>query len=195
MPEFPAGDPRQIWQRQTTESFRMSAHELRRRTEQREAKSRFETLSSIAVGLIVCAVFAWAAATAHDPATRIGWALVSLSGLYFARQVHKWLWPARLSPAAPLDATAVYYRAILEKRRDFDRQVWRRTGLPLAFLGIAIVLAPPLIASPGLLPKATPFFVLFAVWLGVYFPMRRRARRILQREIDDLRGFETDERL
>lgn len=193
MPEFPAPDPRQLWQNQSTEPFRMSTQQLRLKAAERESRSRTEALASIVLGFVMAGAFAWAAFRAHDLTTRLGWGLLSFSGLYFARQVHKWLWPGRLASDATPVETVRYYRTLLEKRRDFERHAWRRSGIPLAFLGIAIVLAPPLIRSPQLVPKAAPFFVLLAVWLAVLFPMRRRRQRALQREIDELRGFDAND--
>src|ERR1039458_3443638 len=40
--EFPMNDPRNIWQNQPTEPFKMSADELRRKAQQRQRKARFE---------------------------------------------------------------------------------------------------------------------------------------------------------
>jgi uncharacterized membrane protein YfcA len=193
MPEFT--DPRDIWQNQPTESFRMSAHELRNRAGRRETKSRVEALWAVALGFILAFLFAWSAATAANNVTGIGWGLLSLWSLLFARQARMALWPGALAPDAPLSATVSFYRAILEKRRDFERDIWRRSGALFLILGLAIVLAPPLVQSPKSSLKALPFFVLLAVWLALYFPLRKRQRQKLQQEIDQLRAFEREHSL
>jgi hypothetical protein len=64
-------------------------------------------------------------------------------------------------------------------RRDFERDIWRRSGALFLILGLAIVLAPPLIQAPNASFKALPFFVLLAVWLALYFPLRKRQRQKL----------------
>ena len=192
MPEFPAGDPRQIWQRQPTESFKMSTNELRRKAQHREERSRLEALTSIGIGVALCLVFGWSAAKASHIEQQIGWALTSLACLYVARQAYHWVWPGRLAPDATPGATMLFYRTILQKRLDYNRQVWRRSGLPFVFLGVAIALVPPLVRSPRLSINAAPFFVLLAVWFALYLPKRKQQRRTIQQEIDELRGLERD---
>lgn len=195
--EFPRNDPRNIWQDQPTEPFKMSADELRRKAQERETKSRLEALSSIVVGIILCFVCTWAFARAHEVVPRMGWGLLSIWSLYFTHQVYKWLWPGRLAPDATLNTTLLFCRSVLEKRRDYGRHVWRRSGLPFCFLGLAMVLVPALVKSvqaPRLLVNAVPFFVLLAIWLAIFFPMRKRNQQKLQQEIEELRVFEKENR-
>ena len=77
------------------------------------------------------------------------------------------------------------------------RQIWRRSGLAVAFLGLALVVAPGLIAvvkTPRLLPNAAPFLVLLAVWLVSFLVLRARNQQYLQREIDELNALERENR-
>ncbi len=145
---------------------------------------------AVGIGVALSLVFAWSAAKAQDRLTGIGWGVTSLAGLYFARQARTWLWPGRLDPDATRDATVSFYRSILERRRDYERHIWSRSGLPFLFIGIAIVLAPPLIRAPQHAMKAAPFFTLLAIWFLTYLPLRKRKRRMLEQEIDELRGLE-----
>jgi hypothetical protein len=168
----------------------MSAQELRNRAKRREEAQRRETWIAAGLGVALSLLFAWSAAKAPDRVTGIGWGVTSLACLYFARQARAWLWPGRLDPDATLDATVSFYRDLLEQRRDYERHIWSRSGLPFLFIGIGIVLVPPLIRAPQHAVKAAPFFTLLAIWFLTYLPLRRKKRRLLQQEIDELRGLE-----
>ena len=193
--EFPMNDPRNIWRNQTTEAFKMSADELRRKAQQRERKSRFEAAYSIIIGLILFVFFAWAFARAHELASRIGFGVLSLWGIYFAYKACKRIWQERLAPDATLNTTLQSYRSELEKRRDYARHVWRKAGLTFVFAGMALIVVPSLIKSlgtPRLLLNFAPLFVLLAIWCAIFFPMRKRNQRKLQQEIEELRVFERE---
>jgi Na+/melibiose symporter-like transporter len=194
--EFPMNDPQNIWKNQTTEAFKMSADELRRKAQQRERKSRFEAAYSIIIGLVLFVFFAWAFAKAHEPAPHIGFGVLSLWGIYFAYQACKRVWQERLAPDATLNTTLQSYRRELEKRRDYAQHIWRRV-LTVCFLGMALIIVPALIkslAAPRLLVNFVPFFVLLAIWCAMFFPMRKRNQRKLQQEIEELQVFERENR-
>ena len=194
--EFPMNDPQNIWKNQTTEAFKMSADELRRKAQQRERKSRFEAAYSIILLLILFVFFAWAFARAHELAPRIGFGVLSLWGIYFvAYRAYKRFRHGRLAPNATLNNTLQSYRSELEKRRDYARHVWRKAGLTFVSLGVALVVVPALIRSldsPQFLVKWVPFFVLLALWCAIFFPLMKRNRRKLQQEIEELRVFERE---
>ncbi len=193
--EFPMKDPQNIWQSQPTEAFKMSADQLRLKTQQHQRRARFEALYSIILGFILSVFFAWGFARGHDVIPRLGMGLLSLWSLYFAYQAYKWIWPGRQAPDGTLNPTLQSYRSELEKRRDYVRHIWRRAGLTFCFLGVAMVIAPGLIASlshPGLLVNTVPVFVLLAIWCAIFFPRRKRTQRRLQQEIEQLLGFERE---
>lgn len=195
--DSPMNDPQKVWQNQPTEPLKMSASALRRKAVQRQSKARVEALFSITTGLILSVVFAWTLVRVHEVVPRIGWGLLTLWCLYFARQAYKWIWPDRLEPDATLNATLHSYRSELEKRRDYGRHVWQRAGLTLCFLGLGLVIVPGLIKSletPQPLVNAVPVFVLLAVWFAIFFPMRRRNQQKLQQEIEELGRYETENR-
>ena len=196
--EFPMNDPRNIWKNQPTEAFKMSADELRRKSQQRQRKDRFVAVYSIISGLILFVFFAWTFARVHNEVVpHIGVGVMSLWGIYYAYQAYKWFWQERLAPDAALNTTVQSYRSELEKRRDYGRHIWSRLGLPFGLLGLAMVIVPGLIKSldaPRLLLSFVPFFVLFAIWCAIYFPMRKRGQQKLQQEIEELRVFESENR-
>lgn len=153
----------------------MSVDEMRLRVRQFQTKARIQVVYSIGVGL--------------------GFGLLSVWGIYAAYQAYKWIWPSNLPPDAPVSTSLEFYRSELERRRDYRRHVWRRSGLTFCFLGLVIALAPAFIASidnPRLLLNAAPFFVFLTVWFVAFFFSKKRGQSKLQQEIDELRTYESD---
>ena len=195
--EFPMHDPKDIWQTQTTEPFKMSANELRDRAQQHQRRAQLKARFSMVTGLILFVFFGWQA----FPIVRrgllpgLGLAMISFWCLYFAYQAYRWTWPGRLAPDAALNATIKSYRSALEMRQDYARHVWRRSGLTFCFLGLALVVVPGLFQSihhAGLLMNFVPIFVLLALWLVAFLFIRKRDRRKIQLEIEELRAFEAE---
>jgi hypothetical protein len=192
--EHPPNDPRKLWQNRPGEPLRMSADLIRGKAQCRYQQSLFQARMSIVLGLILCVVFAWSAATARELVTRVGWAVLSLWCAYFGYHARRWFWPEQLGADAPAGPSLEFYRRELEKRSDYSRHAWRRSGLIFCFVGVALILGPPLIRSPRVAPKAAPFLVLLTGWLVAYFYLRARGRRELQQEIEQLRAFERQSR-
>jgi len=195
--DFPIKDPQKIWQNQPTEPLKMSATELRHRALDRQSKARFEALSTIIIGIILCVVFAWSFARAHTVLARMGWALLSLCGIYAAYHAYKWIWPRTLPAEAPISTCVEFYRRELERRRDYNRRWWR-SGLPFLLL-LGMVMAGlgtgARNAPPHPLLNAVPFFVLLAIWAVAFFVMKKKlGRENVQQEIEELRAFETENR-
>ena len=191
--ESPRNDPRKVWQSQPTEEFAMSAEALRDKANRLYVKARFMALFAIYAGLVVGALFAIAALRAHYLLTGLGWCFLSVFGLYGAYQSYRWNRPGELPEGAPVSASLEFYRTELERRRDHLQHIWRRSGLPLCFLGLALIVGPPLAAAfqtPRLLVNAVPFLVLLMGWVIAFFTINRRERAQLQRDIDELRAFE-----
>jgi hypothetical protein len=192
--EYPAGDPRNIWQHQPTEKSKMSTDVLRYKAQQQFQRARSQAQGAIALGLVLCALFAWSSFRADDLLPRIGWAVASLWCAWFAYHAYRWIWPGPLAADAPVGPSLEFYRRELERRRDYFRHTWLRSGLPFGFLGLAIVIVPPIIRHPSLGPNALPFFVLLTGWFIAYFYLRAKKRRELQQEIEELQAFERDVR-
>ena len=193
--EFPMNDPQKIWQNQPTEPIKISPDEIRRKAQKLQRKARMAALVSIVMGLFLFLWFARTFVRVHDVVPRIGWGLVSLWCIYCAYHGYKQM--GRLASEATLYTSFEFYRRELEWQRDFDRHVWRRSGLIVAFAGMALIVMPGLIKAletPRLLLNVVPFFALLAVWLVIFFSMRKRNRRKLQREIDELNTLERENR-
>jgi len=195
--EYPMNDPQTIWQNQPTEPLKMPENELRRKVRQRQAKARIQALVSIALGLIVCVFFAWTCARAHELLPRLGLGLLSLCGLNFVYQAYRWIWPRNLGPDATVNVSLQFYRSELERQRDYASHIWRRAGLSFCLLGLAMVVVPGVIhslKSPRLLMNFVPVLVLLAIWLAVFFPIRKRKLHNLQQHLDELNLLEKDNR-
>jgi hypothetical protein len=190
--ESPMNDPQKIWQNQPTEAIKMSLEEIRRRAHKLQTKARLAAVSQIVMGLVLCVLFARSAARADAVVTRIGWGILSLWAAYVAYPAYKWIWGGTLAADTTLSTSLDFYRKELERSHDYVQHIWRRLGLTFCFVGLAVVIVPPLIllGTPRLLLKAVPFFVLLATWLAIFFPLRRRQQRRLQQEIDELKALE-----
>jgi FtsH-binding integral membrane protein len=191
--EFHLNDPKKIWQEQPTEPIKMSLEEIRRKAHKLQTKSRLKVVAAMAIGLFLCIAFARMAVVVEDVIPRIGWGMLSVYGLYGAYAAYKWIWPGRLAEAATLCTSLDFYRSELERKRDYERHIWRRSGVPFCFAGLALAIIPeliPALQTPRLLLNAAPFFVLLAIWFVLFFFIRKRNRVKLQREIDELDALE-----
>ena len=189
----PMNDPKKIWQDQPMESIEISLDEIRRKAQKFQTKSRLKVLAGMVIGLFLFVLFAHMSAEVPDVVPRIGWGMLSLWGLYCAYQTYKWIWPRKPAEDTTLSTSLDFYRSELERRRDYERNIWRRSGLTFCFLGLALALIPeliPALQTPRLLLKAAPFFTLLAIWFVLFFYVRKRNRLKLQREIDELTALE-----
>jgi len=195
--DFPMKDPQEIWQNQPTEPLKMSANELRHKAIERQSKARSEALSTIIIGIILCVVFAWSFARAHELLARMAWALLSVCMIYAAYHAYKWIWPGNLPEEAPISTCLEFYRRELERQRDYPRRWWR-SGLPfLTLLGVvmAAVGTGARNAPPHPLLNSLPFLVVLAIWIVAFLILRKKqGPKILQREIEELRAFERENR-
>ena len=194
--DFPMKDPQEIWQNQPTEPLKMSASDLRRKALERQSKARFEALSTIIIGIILCVIFVWSFARAHTMLARMGWGLLSLCQVYVAYHAYKWIWLRNLPKEAPISTCLEFYRRELERRRDYPHRWWR-SGLPF-FLLLGMVMAAvgtgARNAPPHPLLNALPFFMILAIWAVAFLLMRKKLGGDLQRQIEELRAFERENR-
>jgi hypothetical protein len=206
--EFPMNDPQNLWQNQPTEAFKMSADKLRRKAQQLDRKARLAVLFSTAIAFILFLYFGWGFLSFAEKfqtfglapfgawSMRLGFGVLSLWGLYSGYKTYKVLWPSSAASDADLKTTLQSYRQQLEKRRDYLRNIWLRSGLIFCFLGMAMVVVPMLvrdIISPlRLFANLGPLFALLILWLAIFIPQRKRRQRKLQHEIDQLRAFERE---
>ncbi|MGP0071282.1 MAG: hypothetical protein ACLPWF_05035 [Bryobacteraceae bacterium] len=193
--ELPFNDPRKIWQDQPKEKTQMSINEIHRRVQRLQRSGRFGAIAGIVLGVAMSVVFAITCSKVQYAVTRTGWATLSVWCLYFAFQAYKLTWPGSLSPDANWSTSVEFYRSELERKRDYMQHIWIRSGLWLCFLGLALIVVPPMvlfIRTPRLLLNAVPLFALLAIWLVSFFFLRKREQEKLQREIDELERLRID---
>jgi hypothetical protein len=185
-------DPQKIWQNQPTEPIKMSLDEIRRRMQKFQTKGRLTVVAQFAIGIILLVFFALTFGRIHQVVSRIGLGVLILWILYFIYATYKGIWPAKLADEAALITSLEFYRRELEKKRDYNRHIWRRSGLPFCFVGMALVIMPGLIQAletPRLLLNTVPFFTLLAIWFVAFYFTRKRRLQKLQGEINELKAL------
>lgn len=185
-------DPQKIWQDQPMEPIEMSLDEIRRRMRKFQNKGRLAVVAQFAIGIVLLVFFTLTFTRIHAVVSRIGLGVLILWIVYSIYATYKGIWPAKWVDEAPLSTSVQFYRRELEKKRDFNRQIWRRSGLPFCFVGMALVILPGLIqalAAPRLLLKTVPFFTLLAIWFVAFHFTRKRRLQKLQSEIDELKAL------
>jgi hypothetical protein len=209
--EIPIHDVQNLWQLQPTEAWRVSANQLRQKAQQHNKKACSAVLVSTLVATVLFVCFGWG--FLMFPAgfqsfhlgpigawsVRLGFGLLSLWSLYSGYRTYKALWPSAAVPDAELKTTLQSYRQELEKRRDYAQNIWLRSGLIFSFLGMAMIVMPMVIQEITrplrMLANVGPILALFMLWLAMFLSQRKRRRRKLQQEIDQLRAFENEYQL
>ena len=181
--------PQKLWQDQPAEEFAMTLDDIRRRAEVFHKKTRLKVLMVMVIGLAMLVVFTRASIREPHSMPRTAWALLALGSAVLAVQSYRWQWPRNLAFDSAVTGVRAY-RHELERHRDYSSRIWRRSGLPILFLGVALLVIPPLAANPAAASKAVPFFVLLATWFALFIPKRRREERNLRREIEELSSIE-----
>jgi hypothetical protein len=154
-------DLQNAWQNQPTEVFKMSAQKLRRKAQELDRRARVAVLVTAAIAILLFLWFGWGFLSFPEkfqnfglgpfgsPSVRQGFGVLSLWGLYHGYRTYKVLWPSLASSDADLKTTLQSYRQQLEKRRDYTKKIWLKSGLILCFLGIAMVVMPVLVRDSG----------------------------------------------
>jgi len=187
----PNNDPQTIWQNQTTEKLNMSATQFMEKAEQRRARARWLVIAHDLIYIAFLVLLGFEYMRNADITWRIGFILLAAGALYVTYRGHRYQWPQSLSPAGPPAAGLEVYRRELLRSRDYARNIWPMLGplipgcIVIAFPAL-IQIARAAVAKPSILINALPFCVLFAVWLAIFIPVRRRKILKLQGEIDML---------
>jgi hypothetical protein len=189
--DYPANDPRKLWQDQPTEPSAMTLLLIRKKTRELHAKTRGELLKSIAGPLIVVAAGGFGLRFG-DPLLRAIFAFAvvwSLAGQYF---LNRGLRSAATPEDAALSVSLESYRREVERRRFLFSRVLRwNLGPVLLAIAAWILMAVRMgVLTRTTLPSAAPFLTLLTVWCVAIAIIRMRQQRDLQREIDDLNEIE-----
>jgi hypothetical protein len=192
-------DMKEVWQSQTAESVRMSAAELRQRSQKLSRKVFWRNLREYLAAAFVVAAFGDYFWKFHAPLIRLGCGLMIGAVLYVVYHLHT-RGSAKVMPSGMALRTCLeFHRKELERQRDLLLSVWSWYLLPfvpglIVFrLGIAVAQAA---SSPGHVGHAVVVFglnvafgfsVIFAVW-----KLNQWAARKLQLKIDTLIALEKE---
>src|SRR5262245_39844591 len=135
---MPTDLPQKLWQDQPAPEFHMTLNEVRRRADDFHKKARLKVLTVTILGLSLLVVFSRASIKEPHSLPRAAWAILALGSTVMAVQSYRWLWPRK--PALDSTETGLQaYRQELEKHRDYTSRIWWRSGLPIVFLGLALL--------------------------------------------------------
>ena len=95
---------------------------------------------------------------------------------------------------AGINAGLEFCRREVERRRDLVRRIllWSFGPVMLAIGTFIFALSMAGTRERGLFPNGLPFLIAIVVWIVVYFIIRLREQRELQREIDELNDIEKE---
>jgi len=146
--EFSSEDVRDVWQKQDSESFRMSLDEIRKKSELLDSCIRRRNLIGLAIGFFEVVWFSVFVFIVPNLGHRIGYFLLALGCGYLVYQffLNKLQKRAAVIRAGEMGnkVSIEFYRAELGRQRDFHRgsRFWSRLVMlalgPLVFFGLAI---------------------------------------------------------
>jgi hypothetical protein len=106
------------------------------------------------------------------------------------------MWSDVMPADAGLSTGLEFCRREIKRQRDLVRRVLLWTFGPI-MLTIARLFSRSqwsVRKDRGLFPSGLPFLIAIVVWIFMYFTIRVREQRDLQREIDELNDIETENR-
>lgn len=181
-------DVKSIWQNQSVEGTTMSLDEIRRRTERLEKTLRRRPWIGGATTILVTAIFGRHLFTDGTLIERIGSVLTIIGVGYLAYQ----LLLIRKRPAGAVrgetdpPASAAFYRAELERQRDFHRGLWFWSRFVIFAPGPLVYSIGHAIAHPERINGIRLNAAAFVALLILAVPMNLWRARKYQREIDAL---------
>jgi hypothetical protein len=191
--DSPNDTPQRIWQNQPMEAPTMTLEMIRQRARQHRSKTRRELLASIAVVLIVVGSSVFGILHGSGGGVRMVFALAILWALAGQSFLHRGMWQPGLPVDGTLSTGLEFYRRELEQQQDLIRRILRWTFGPVILSVGTLILVLIEMARGWSKPVSAimPFTTLFVIWIILFFVLRSRNRRRLQREIEQLRNVET----
>jgi hypothetical protein len=183
-----------LWQSDTAEMLRVLPEKLQRKAELVDRGVRRTALILYGTCALQIAVFLSFLVLFRDPLRRVG-AILTLVGLtyliYQMRRHH--VDTTALARATQADPSVIFYRALLQQRRDFHRGIWLWSRLAVFLPGPAVFMYGAARADPA---EATVTYVVLAIFLllgaaAVPLNVLVAAGRI-QKKIDELDRIERD---
>lgn len=194
--EFSPEDAIDVWQQQSPEPFRMSSDDIRTKITHLDEKTHKRNVSGYIGLFIVIAGFTGFLFLFTTPVQLIGSFLTILGAGYqiFELRRDQLLKPSAATTAAGKADTSIdFYRADLERQRDFHRgiQFWSRLVTfipgPVVFC-VGIALAQPRSAWFFYMPAA-----MFVISGALAIPENLKLAREYQRQIDEVDRFQREQ--
>jgi FtsH-binding integral membrane protein len=193
---LPTNDVRNVWQSQTVENTSVSLEVIRKGIGKLERMVRRRNLIGGGACAIVMASLALYLFVFPNLIQRIGSALTILGAGYLAYQLvlirkrPKGGGAQETEPAACVK----FYRAELERQRDFHRGLWFWSRLVILAPGFLVFCIGFAVAHPELAPFIRVEAAVFVLLLIVAVPLNLGRARKYQREIDALDAAERQSR-
>ena len=199
--ELPINDPRNVWQNQPTEDFKMSAAELRLKAQKFEKRVSRRNLREYVASAIVIAIFGSYIWLYPSALARTGSVLIIAGTLFMVWALHK-RGAARTMPAGlEFRSSVEFHRKELLRQRDLLRGIWWWYLLPFVpglfvccLAGLERALKEPdASAHQGAIVVSFGVqMVVFALFfVGIWWLNHRGANKI-QRQIDALDALEKE---
>jgi FtsH-binding integral membrane protein len=196
--DSPESGVRTIWLNQPTEKTIMISKLIEHRSRTLRAKTRRKLIGTVA-GPLAAGIFYAYSMKAFPPlrqvlqppfAFAVAW---GLAGLYF---LNRGMWSAGTPGDVGLNTGLELCRLEIEHQRDLVRRslVWSFGPVMLAIATFVLALALVSTRERGIFPNGLPFLIVVVVWIVLFFVIRLREQRELQREIDELKDIEMENR-
>ena len=185
-------DPKTIWQQQRMEPSTMTLEMIGQKARELRAETRRELFASITIALFVFAISVYGFPRTHSLALQLAFAFASAWALAGQRFLHWGMWSGDLPAEVALNSGLEFYRRELKRRRRFFTSVLQWTFGPFVLSVCTITLELVGIGRNRNLRVRSiiPFCMVFGIWIVVFFIIRSRRQRDLQREIDELNLIE-----
>jgi hypothetical protein len=174
-----------LWQKQTSEGFRMTPEEIQMKLQALDAKVRRRTRDLYLVSAFLITAFSTWAIIEKDPLMRAGSAATIISIAFLGFQAHRNR--SRAVEASPVAMTTIeHLRSELQRQVDFHRgrRLWSRLLL-LAPAGLLFFFAFAR-AHPEVIAMIRFEIATFIVVIIAAIPLNLRMAKKYQRQIDEL---------
>jgi len=184
--DYVPNDLKTLWQGLRTNPLQVSPDELRKEAQKVRTMLRRRSVLGRGVAVLVIAGFASFFFLFHAALQRIGSVLAVLGGVHmFVTQLR--MRPERVIPDMGQTECIRFYRAALERQRDFHRGEWHGWLLRLTLpAGVLIFCAGSVLVNRE---SAIPFCLVAAAWLIMAVravPLNLKLARTFQGRIDAL---------
>jgi hypothetical protein len=191
--DFSDNDLKSIWKNQPTEPSGMTLELLRQKARALRLRTRRELVGTVALTLIVAAVCFAGFVRIHQPALDAVFACALLWALAGQYLMHRGMWSAPLAGDAALGDCLDFYRRELELQNSLFRRAVRWSVGPF-FVLIAGLTGFLVVEQRSATARMAPFLTLLVVWVVAFFAIRKKRRKELRREMDDLNAIERESR-